>query len=69
MERHVCSFSKFTDSSYAGIRILDSPEGESSSLLSIDKSDFPHTRNSLRCHCISQTGGMQPAHCVCMQCP
>ena len=28
-------------------------------------SDFHHTRNSLKCHCISQTGVMQPAHsCV-----
>ena len=31
----------------------------------MNRSDFHHTRNSLKCHHISQTGVMQRAHC-CM---
>ena len=27
----------------------------------MNKSDFHHTRKSLKCHCVSQTGVMQPA--------
>ena len=33
----------------------------------MNKSDFHHTRNSLKCCRISQTGVMQPAH-SCLQC-
>ena len=54
-------------SSFTGICILNSPEGESSPLLSMNRSDFHHTSNSLKCHCVSQTGVMQPA--LLLACP
>ena len=48
-EAHM-QLSKCTYPSYTGIHILNSSEGESSSLLSMNKSDFHHTRKSLNCH-------------------
>ena len=50
-------------SSFTGIHILNSPEGESSPLLSMNRSDFHHTRSSPqvlpcipdRCHAAQHT--------------